>query len=969
MDFPKTYDPHEVEPRIWKLWEDGGFFKGQRDESKKPFCVVIPPPNVTGVLHIGHVLDNTPQDIIVRYKRMNGFAALWLPGTDHAGIATQNVVKQALDADGLDYRDLGREGFLEKVWDWKEHHGSTIIRQLKRLGCSCDFSRERFTMDEGLSNAVEKCFLTLHERGLIYKGPYMINWCVRCHTALSDDEVEHVERGGNFWYIKYPLVDGTGEAIVATTRPETMLGDTAIAVHPEPEKDLNRRLSEAKAKLERVSGSKEEKEARADVQRLEKRIEEYLPRLKEVATWVGRRVLLPLTVRTIPIIADEYVKTDLGTGMLKVTPAHDPNDYEIGKRHGLDEIAVIGFTGRMTDEAPIEYRGLERIACRRAIEKDLDAQGFLEKKEQKTQSIGVCYRCEQIVEPLISEQWFVRMKPLAEKAKAAVESGDIKIIPKKFEANYFHWMNNVRDWCISRQLWWGHRIPAWYLQIEGEELPRPEPKISAKEPPLPDDAPEGSRWIQDEDVLDTWFSSWLWPFSTLGWPDEDAPDYKFWYPTTWLNSGKDILFFWDARMIMAGLEFTGRAPFSELYLHGIARDEQGRKISKSLGNSPDVLNLIDTCGADSLRMAITSHIPAGEDIRLSDEVFDFGRHFCNKLWNACRLIFTYFKEGEVSALKPEVRTEYPEDRWIESRLQSAIKSVSAAIEVSEFNRAAHHLHSFFWSEFCDWYLEIIKPRLATEPRSADGDTDVPSGNTTGMMPVPPQTVRAYTESLVAHFLGSILKLLHPMIPYITEEIWQILRANGLNFEKGRGLLSISVAEWPSFEESRIDLGLEDRVESLFDVVRGVRRVRADMNIERRTALTVSLILSENFSAPSEREIDILKNVGFIDRIDIVSQEPEGLTSALVAKGLQAFVHLSGVIDVEKESARLKKKLGELERGIDAADKKLSNPGFVDRAPEEVVRETKDKRDELARQKEQVAAFLASLQGAESRERE
>ncbi len=883
------FDHRQVEGRIYEMWEREQVFRAEVDPAKKPFCVVIPPPNVTGILHMGHVLDNVPQDIMTRWHRMRGFAALWVPGTDHAGIATQNVVERQLRKEGTSARDIGREAFVERVWQWREKHGNIIIQQLKRLGCSCDWSRERFTMDEQLSKAVITAFVTYYERGLIYKGKRMINWCPRCGTALANDEVEHESKRSSLWYLRYPLVEGADAQgnnyiVVATTRPETMLGDTAVAVNPQDE---------------RFRGL------------------------------IGKNVMLPLQDRPIPIIGDAFVDPSFGTGLVKVTPAHDPNDYQMGQNHDLPMVAVIGNDGRMT-EAAGKYAGMDRFEARTQIVKDLEELGLLEKIEPYMHAVGHCYRCSTVIEPLVSEQWFVRMKPLAEKAAQAVKDGRITIVPDSEKHDYFHWMENIQDWCISRQLWWGHRIPVYYCDDCGEIMVRMEAPSSCR--------CGSSRIRQDEDVLDTWFSSQLWPFSTLGWPEETEA-LKFWYPNSWLMSGRDILFFWDARMIMAGLELLGSVPFRRLALHGLARDGQGRKLSKSLGNSPDPLNLFDEYGTDAIRASIVQRYPMGrQDIRLNERVYQEGRAFVTKLWNAFRLVLMQCEGGMVFD-SGKLKLERAEDSWIVSRLGQVIEAHDRLLAENDFAHSFEVLTSFFWNEYCDWYLELAKPRFR-----AGGDE------------------AREALSVALHCQRTLLKLFQPYVPFVTEELWQTLRKLGVRDEASGDEGCLAKAAWPEPERFPGSSETEHSIEIMMSLVRSVREIRHNLQIPPKQELGVKLhfIRSEDralFGKVREAAefLGVVAPLGYHEGTDVPAKH---VPSRI--KGGIAYIALPESLDVAGLLGRMEKKRAGLEKSLEGAEKQLANEAFVSSAPAEIVAETRGKREEYAAAIERLLEFERTL---------
>ena len=865
IKLPKAYDFKEVESKWYKLWEEQGFFHADVNSSKPPFSIVIPPPNVTGQLHMGHALNNTLQDILCRYKRLKGFEVLWLPGTDHAGIATQNVVERELAKEGKTRYDLGREAFIERVWKWKEKYGNIIINQLKRLGASCDWDRQRFTMDEGLSRAVRLVFVQLYREGLIYRGNRMINWCPRCHTALANIEVEGEEKEGALYYIKYPLEDSSDYLVVATTRPETMLGDTAVAVHPED------------------------------------------PRYKN---YIGKNCILPLVGRRIPVIADTYVDREFGTGALKVTPAHDFNDFDLGKKHGLEAVQVIGFDGRMTDEAGSQYAGLDRYECRKRIVEDLKEQGYLEKIESYSHRVGECYRCKSVVEPMISLQWFVKTKPLAERAIEAVRKGKTRIIPEKWEKDYFNWLENIEDWCISRQIWWGHRIPAWYCKSCNAIM------VEETVPSLCSSC--GSKDLeQDPDVLDTWFSSALWPFSTMGWPEE-TPELRRFYPTSVLVTGFDILFFWVARMMMMGLHFMKDVPFYDVYVHALVRDAQGQKMSKSKGNVIDPLVMMERYGTDAFRFTLAAFAVQGRDIRLAEERIEGYRHFVNKIWNAARLLLMNLDPSESL-------TEIPDDpgslvhKWILSRLQTVIKQVEDAVENYHFNEHANTLYQFMWHEFCDWYLEMIKPDLYGD------DIDK----------------KRIARSVAARILEKILIMLHPIMPFVTEEIWQKLpHTTG----------SIMQASFPQLENSRLDPKAENQMQLLHDVISGIRNIRGEMNISPGARVDVVCLYNnqEDFEILSRYDylIKELARVNSLRILDVSESEKPKVAAGTVAAGVEVFVLLEGLLDFEAELRRLEKEIKKVEKELELSKKKLNNEDFLNKAPEEVILREKEKAERL-----------------------
>ena len=859
----KVYDPKEVEQRLYDDWQSKGYFRAEIDENKEPFTIVIPPPNITGQLHMGHALDNMMQDAIIRTKRMQGYAALWLPGTDHASIATEVKIVDKLREEGTSKEELGREKFLERAWEWKQQYGGRIVEQLKKLGSSCDWSRERFTMDEGCSKAVNEFFIRLYNKGLIYKGDRIINWCPDCETALSDAEVEYAEKDSHLWHFRYPAEDGGEGIVVATTRPETMLGDTAVAVSPED---------------------------------------------KRYSHLIGKNVILPIMDRPIPVVADEYVDMEFGTGAVKITPAHDPNDFEVAERHNLPVIRVLDDRGYVNSLGG-KYNGVHKDEARKQIVEEIKSLGLLVKIEDYKHNVGHCYRCDSVVEPIVSKQWFVAMKSLAEPAIEAVRSGDIKFVPKRSENVYFNWLENIRDWCISRQLWWGHRIPAWYCNACGEMM------VSAESPVACECG--GTVFKQDEDVLDTWFSSGLWPFSTLGWP-EQTEDLKYFYPTNVLVTGYDILFFWVARMIMSGYECMGEKPFESVSIHGLVRDGQGRKMSKSLGNGIDPLLLIDQYGADALRFSLAAGVRIGGDLRFSDEKVLSARNFANKIWNAAR--FVLMNTGDAVLPIDEKRLDIA-DKWILSRLSGLVKDISALMERFELGMAAQKLHDFIWSEYCDWYIEMAKPRLLGE-NETDKQTSVSVLNTV---------------------LETTMKLLHPFMPFITEEIYQSLP--GIQG-------SIMISSWP--EAGNAYTVEEKAMENVMEMIRGIRNVRVEMNVPANKRAALSILVSGDARADYEmcaKYIERLASASGITFLDDKAAVPDNAVS-VIGVGAEAFMPLGELIDIGKELGRLEAEIQRLEGEIRRAGSKLSNPGFTRKAPERVVQE---ERDKLATFKDMLAA--------------
>ncbi|HQT92115.1 MAG TPA: valine--tRNA ligase, partial [Candidatus Kryptobacter bacterium] len=753
-EIPKAYSPSEIEEKWYKYWLDNRLFEAKPNKEKKPYTVVIPPPNITGILTMGHVLNNSIQDVFIRWRRMKGYEACWVPGTDHAGIATQNVVEKSLAKEGKDRHSLGREKFVELVWQWREQYGGTIIRQLKKLGVSCDWTRERFTMDEGLSHAVQEVFVRLYEKGLIYRGKYIVNWCPKDHTAISDDEVEYQEKNGKLYYLRYPLEDGSGHVVVATTRPETMLGDVAVAVNPADERYRH---------------------------------------------MVGKNLLLPLVGRKMKVIADDYVDKEFGTGAVKITPAHDPNDFRVAERHGLEKVIVLDISGKVNENAPEKYRGLDRFKARKQVIEDLQALGLVEKIDDYKLSVGECYRCHTVIEPYLSDQWFVRMKPLAEPALQAVRDGKIRFYPERWVKTYEHWMENIRDWCISRQLWWGHRIPVWYCETCGELA------VSTTRPAKPCGKCGGTSYRQDDDVLDTWFSSWLWPFSVFGYPKE-TEDLKYFYPTDTLVTAPDIIFFWVARMVMSGLEFMKEVPFRDVYFTSVIRDMQGRKMSKSLGNSPDPLDVIAEYGADALRFTILYMAPLGQDVLFESSKCEMGRNFANKIWNAGRFLLMNRDKQSVTAAEDATIFDFA-DRWIVSRLHHTIRDLNSALDNFRINDAAKIIYDFFWHDYCDWYVEMVKERL-TQPEGSHGKSV--------------EMIRAIIISNAIATFESALKMLHPFMPFITEEMYSLVNPGHAE--------SITVSEFPEHEPRFISEKVESEMDLVQEVITSIRAMRKEANV-------------------------------------------------------------------------------------------------------------------------------------------
>ena len=879
-ELPKVYEPQEVESRIYDMWEKNGCFKGHRDPDKKPFTIVMPPPNVTGQLHMGHAMDSTLQDILIRFKRMQGYAALWVPGTDHAGIATQIKVEEELRKnEGLSRYDLGREKFLERVWDWKTKYGGRIVEQQKKLGASCDWDRARFTMDEGLSKAVRHVFVSLYKKGLIYKGSRIINWCPNCVTALSDAEVEYQDKPGSFWHIRYPIQGEEGRyVIVATTRPETMLGDTGVAVNPNDE------------------------------------------RYKDI---VGKKCILPLVGREMPIVADEYVDMEFGTGCVKMTPAHDPNDFEVGLRQNLETIRVLDDNGKVV-EGYGRYSGMDRYEARKAIVHDLEEGGWLVKVEPHQHNVGTCYRCHSDVEPLISAQWFVKMEPLAKEALRVVNDGEVKFVPDRFSKIYTNWMENVHDWCISRQLWWGHRIPAWTCEDCGGMT------VSETDPTECEHC-HSHNIKQEEDVLDTWFSSALWPFSTLGWPDESSEDFKYFYPTDVLVTGYDIIFFWVARMIFSACEHTGKPPFHTVFIHGLVRDDKGRKMSKSLGNGIDPLEMANQYGADALRFNLVTGNSPGNDMRFYTERCEAMRNFANKIWNASRFLMMNLTIEECRL--PE-RLEL-EDKWILSKLNSVIPEVTENMEKFELGVAAQKVYDFIWDSYCDWYIELTKARLQGEDEEA----------------------KRNAQQVLCHVLTETLKLLHPFMPYITEEIWQALPHEGDY---------LMLQKWPEHHVS-LDFPEEEKaMEFIMDAIRAVRARRAEMNVppSKKAHLTVATLEREVFEAG----IPFLKRLAYASDVTVIGMADAGSDEAMSAQGMvtvtthaaRLFIPLGELVDLEKEKARVQKELEKNRKMLSGLEGKLQNPGFVNKAPANVVEAERERAEKLRALIEKLEEQLQSM---------
>jgi valyl-tRNA synthetase len=880
IQLDKHYEPEEVEKRWGQFWQENNLFHADETLDKPPFSIVIPPPNITGRLHIGHAFNNTLQDILTRWKRMQGFNALWQPGTDHAGIATQNVVERQLHAEGTNRQELGREAFVERVWKWRNESGGTINEQLKKLGSSLDWERDRFTMDEGLSKAVREVFVTLYEEGLIYKGDYIINWCPRCRTALSDLEVEHQDTQGHLYHLKYPFKEGDGFLTIATTRPETMLGDTAVAVNPDDER---------------------------------------------YTKFKGKMLILPLVKREIPLIEDSYVDTTFGTGALKVTPAHDPNDFELGRRHDLTSINVMDPNGAMNAEAGKDYEGMDRFECRKKLVQDLKDAGVLLKIEDLNHSVGHCYRCRTVVEPYLSKQWFVKAKPLAEPAMEAVRNGSIKIVPKFWENTYFDWMENIRDWCISRQIWWGHQIPAWTCKACDEVH-------VARETPKSCSACSSTDLEQETDVLDTWFSSALWPFSTLGWPEKTETLKKF-YPTSVLCTGFDILFFWVARMIMMGIKFMDDVPFQNVYIHALIRDAEGQKMSKTKGNVIDPLEVMEQYGTDALRFTLAAFAAQGRDIKLDEERIEGYRNFCNKLWNASRFVFMNLEGYEGTCQLDEKSQKSIADQWILSRLNATTQDVNLALESFKFNDAALSVYKFIWNEYCDWYIEFVKSRLLK---------DGPGKNA--------------AQNVLLHVLEAALKLLHPFMPFITEEIWQKLPKNGD---------SIMVSAFPEFEADKSDHKIESDMASVMEVITGVRNIRGEMNLNPGLKLN-ALVKTRNtdLEATLKKHVSFIRELARVDQITIGPDIEKNKVSASSVLGeMDLIIPLEGMMDFGEEKNRIEKELKKIQKDLIFLDKKLSNPNFVKKAPAEVIEKDEKRKTTLSEKQAKLEIHLKTIEQA------
>jgi valyl-tRNA synthetase len=882
MEINKIYEPNKIEKKWYQEWTDKGYFTPEIDESKKPFTVLIPPPNVTGILHMGHVLNNTIQDVLIRYKRMTGIPTLWLPGTDHAGIATQNVVEKNLHKEGTNRHEIGRQALVERIWEFKHEKGGRIIEQLKKLGCSCDWSKERFTMDEGLSDAVKEVFIHLYNKGLIYRGKRIINWCPRCVTALANDEVEHNDEAGKLWHIKYPYADASGYIEIATTRPETMLGDVAVAVNPKDE------------------------------------------RYKDL---IGKELSLPYTGRTIPLIADDYVDKDFGSGCVKITPAHDPNDFEVGQRHNLAQILVIDEHGIMNENAGTEFTGLDRYECRNKLIKMLENDGLLIKTQDHNHAVGHCYRCDTVIEPYLSDQWFVSMEKLAQPAIEVVRNGQVKFQPERWTKVYMHWMENVRDWCISRQIWWGHRIPAFYCDDCGEIMVTKEAVSECSKC-------HSKNIRQEEDVLDTWFSSWLWPFSTLGWP-EKTKELDYFLPTDVLVTGHEIIYLWVARMIMATLEFEQKIPFHTVFLHGIVRDEIGRKMSKSLGNSPDPINIIDEVGADALRFSMIFNTPKGQDSYYSDSLLETGRNFANKIWNAFRYIMMNVEKIEGLPKAQDLKLELA-DKWIYSRLNQVIKEVTENYENLRQNDSAQTLMQFIWNDFCSWYIELSKDRIYDE-NDKDG-----------------QLTAKY---VLLDVLQQSMRLLHPLMPFITEEVWNTVKVYFPMDES-----ALIVAKFPQTNESLVDLSINDNMSFVQETITAIRNLRKQVNLSPALEIEITINVAEKQQEDLFNEYqNYFAKLAKVNKMNInINGEKVKGAIAGVVRNIEIYLPLSGLVDLEKEEAKLEKQITKLEKELSGIERKLANEKFIQNAKPEVVEKEKEKYNEVKSKLDTVKELYESL---------
>ncbi|MCL1827151.1 MAG: valine--tRNA ligase [Candidatus Cloacimonetes bacterium] len=880
MELEKNYNAKDTENKWYNYWQENGLFAPKEDRSQKPFTIVIPPPNVTGILHMGHVLNNTLQDVAIRYHRMKGRPTLWIPGTDHAGIATQNRVEKDLKKEGKSRYDIGREALVKRIWDWKKEKGSLIIEQLKQLGCSCDWSRERFTMDKELSHAVKKVFIHLYEKDLIYKGKYIINWCPRCETALANDEVEYTDQKGKLWHIKYPFEDGSGYIVIATTRPETMLGDVAVAVNPS-----------------------------------DQRHKEY----------IGKNVILPVMNKPIPIIADDYVDKEFGTGCVKITPAHDPNDFEVGIRHDLKQLLVMDQNGKINENGPAHLQGLDRFEARKKIIEQLTEENLLEKVEDHDNSVGHCYRCDTVIEPYLSDQWFVRMKPLSHRAIKVVEDGEVRFVPERWTKVYMHWMNNIRDWCISRQIWWGHRIPAYYCSnCQGVQV--------AMDTPAECPVCHCKEFSQDEDVLDTWFSSWLWPFSTLGWPQKTA-DLEYFLPTSVLITGYDIIYLWVARMIMATLEFENKIPFDTVFLNGLVRDKQGRKMSKQLGNSPDPIDIIDKYGADALRFSMIFNTPKGQDSYYSDEIVEIGRNFCNKIWNAFRFIVMNIEN--IDGLPGNLHFDLA-DKWIYARLNQVTKEVDEHYKNLRFNDATQELMHFIWDEYCSWYVEMAKEKFYNEKDSE---------------------ILLTTKYVLLDVMQQAMRLLHPVMPFISEEIFQLIKQIFPIEDQ-----ACIIATFPVIQPEMIDNQVLSTMAVLQETITVIRNLRKQINISPALNVDIHIKLANDTQHQLFLEYDgYVKKLAKVGKITMgVDLEKPASSIVAVAGDIQIYLPLQGLIDIEAEKTKLEKQKDKLEAELKVIHGKLSNDNFINNAKPEVIAKEKEKEEEVATKLNTVLYVIESL---------
>jgi len=882
MEINKIYDPKNIERKWYQYWNDNGYFSAKIDKNKKPYTILIPPPNVTGILHMGHVLNNTLQDVSIRYKRMTGVPTLWIPGVDHAGIATQNVVEKELAKEGNSRHDIGREALVDKIWKWKSEKGGRIIEQLKQLGCSCDWSRQRFTMDEVLSKSVKEVFIRLYEKNLIYKGKRIINWCPRCVTALANDEVDHKDEPGKLWNIRYPYKDGCGFVVVATTRPETMLGDTAVAVNPH----------------------------------------DY--RYNHL---IGKELKLPLTNRYIPVISDDYVDKEFGTGCVKITPAHDPNDFEVGLRNNLEQVIIMDEHGIMNFAAGKDFDGMDRFSARKKVVKMLADQELIDKIENHDHTVGHCYRCETVIEPYLSDQWFVKMKPLAEKAIEVVKKGEVKFQPDRWTKVYYHWMENVRDWCISRQIWWGHRIPAYYCENCNKML-------VAKEKPEKCPECEHHTFVQDEDVLDTWFSSWLWPFSTMGWPKE-TEEQEYFLPTDLVVTAQGIIYLWIARMIMSTLEFKGKIPFHTVLIHGMVLDEKGTKMSKSLGNSPDPIDIIENVGADALRFSMIYNTPKGQDSYYSEAILETGRNFANKIWNAYRYIMMNAENIQGMPKREDLELELA-DKWIYSRLHNVIRDITINYEKLRFNDSARIIIDFIWKEFCSWYLELSKDRIYDQSNPKNQQT---------------------AKFILLDILQTSMRLLHPIMPFISEEIWQNVKKYIKTDEK-----SLIIADFPKFDQAKIDDKIHTDMKLIQDIITAIRNLRKQINLSPDKEIEIVFKLNSDSQKNLVMNYEkYFRKLAKVTNMNFVSENSEIKSSiASIVKDIKIFLPLEGLIDIDKEKEKLDKQISKLEIELKKISSKLNNQKFIAKAPEEIIKKEKEKYEEVKTKLDKTIELLDGI---------